>query len=56
MDGDAFAFHSAEPGHLSLCELVDCSGELRAHLLECEFADQIKRNEFVLETIVDEVF
>ena len=55
VDGDAFAFHAAEPCHLSLCELVDGGGKLRAHLFQCEFSDQIECNEFVLEAIVYKV-
>ena len=41
MDADAFALHSAEPGHLTFGELMDCCGQLGAHLLECEFAGNI---------------
>lgn len=41
MDADAFALHSAEPGHLTLGKLMDRGGQLGAHLLECEFPGNI---------------
>ena len=56
MDADAFAFHAAEPGHLTFGELVDGCGELDAHFLQGKFADYVLRNELVFKTIVDEVF
>ena len=38
---DPLAFHSAEPGHLTFCELVDGGGELRAHLFVCQLSSDI---------------
>ena len=55
VDGDALALHAAEPCHLALCELVDGGGELRAHLLESEFSDEIERNEFVFQSVIYQV-
>ena len=52
MDAYAFPFHSSEPCHLSLCELVDGCCKLCAHLLVCQFSDYILCNEFVFETVV----
>ncbi len=33
LDGDAAAFHSAEPGHLTLGELVDSGGQAVVHFV-----------------------
>ena len=52
----SFAFHSSEPCHLSLCELMDGSGELCAHFVECEFADDVLGHELVLKSIIYQVF
>ena len=56
VDGDAFAFHSAEPCHLAFCELVDGCGQLCAHLLEGQLADYVLGHELVLQAVVDKVF
>ena len=56
VDADAFALHSAEPGHLPLGELVDGGGELCAHLLVGQFSDDVLGDEFVFESVVYEVF
>ena len=56
MNPYAFAFHAAEPGHLALGELMDRGRELGAHFVEGEFADDMLRHEFVLESIIYEVF
>ena len=34
MDPYSLAFHTAEPGHLAFCELVDGSRQLGTHLFE----------------------
>ena len=56
MDADAFAFHSAEPGHLPFRELVDGGRELGTHLVVCEFSCYVKCHEFVFQSVVDEIF
>ena len=56
VDADAFALHSAEPGHLPFGKLVDGGGELRAHLVVGQFPDDVLGDEFVFESVVYEVF
>ena len=52
MDLNAFAFHSAEPGHLTLGKLMDGSGQLNTKLVIGDFAKDILSDELVFQTII----
>ena len=47
---DAFALHSAEPGHLPLGKLVDGCGKLAAHFFEAQLTQQVQRYELVFQS------
>ena len=55
VDDVAVAFHSAEPGHLAFGELVDGVGKEGAHLVVGEDAEDVLGDEFVFQSVVDEV-
>ena len=53
MDFNSGALHSAEPGHLTLGELVYGYGEFLSHVLAAALSYNILGNEFVLKSVRD---
>ena len=55
MDGDPSPLHSAEPCHLTLCELMDGNLQLTYHLLVTQLSDDIECEVFVFKTIINQI-
>ena len=55
MDFHSLPLHPAEPGHLSLRELVYCIGQEQLHFIEAEDSEHVLRNELVLKTIIHKI-
>ena len=53
VDDVAVAFHAAKPCHLAFGELVDGVGEVFAHVVVGDFADDVLCDELIFKAIVD---
>ena len=55
MDGEAASLHAAEPGHLALGKLVDGNLQPAEHLVVSQTANDVLRQEFILQAIINKV-
>ena len=55
MDGKATTLHAAEPRHLSLGKLMNGYLELAEHLIVCELSYNIFCQEFILQSVVNQI-